>query len=289
MNEPMFHPVTKQQFEKFLQRPSHAVIITGSEGIGKYFASTWLSIKLLRLDGLIENYPYATIIRPDGQSISIQAMRDLANFTKLKTPKTDKSISRIVIIEQAQQMTIEAQNALLKLLEEPPSGTILILTAPSDQRLLPTIRSRAQIIQIQRPPADTLIAHFESAHYAVSNIKQAQMMSGGLPGLMSALLEQNDDHPLAKASLTARDILKSDTFARLCMVDQMSKQRSELERIIFMVKQMAHAAIAQNAARGSGSSINRWQIIQAAAYAAEAELTVNAQPKLLLTNFMLQI
>ncbi|HSW80516.1 MAG TPA: hypothetical protein VLG47_07085 [Candidatus Saccharimonadales bacterium] len=289
MDEPILHSTTKLQLEKFLSRPSHAVIISGPEGIGKHTISIWLGKQLLGLQDSIENYPYISIVQPDGQSISIQAMRDLANFTKLKIPKSKRSISRLVIIEQAQLLTTEAQNALLKLLEEPPEGTVLILTAPNDQSLLSTIRSRAQKIHLQMPSSNQLASFFESKDYEASKINQALLMSGGLPGLMQALLGQSDEHPLIKASQTARLILKSDAFTRQCLIDSLAKQRVELGRLLFMIKQMAHAAIAQNAVRGSDASIIRWQKIQTAAYTAETELTVNAQPKLVLSNFMLQI
>lgn len=57
-------------------------------------------------------------------------------------------IPRIVWIEEANQLTIPAQNALLKMLEEPPENTDFYLTCQSSAMLLPTIRSRAKILKI---------------------------------------------------------------------------------------------------------------------------------------------
>ena len=57
-----------------------------------------------------------------------------------------------LVLKDAQLLTTEAQNALLKLLEEPPNGTLLILIADSLSDLLPTIRSRCSIITLQNKP-----------------------------------------------------------------------------------------------------------------------------------------
>lgn len=60
-----------------------------------------------------------------------------------------RSKQKAIIIKDAQLLTIEAQNAMLKILEEPPEHTIIILTAENKQSLLPTIFSRCQIIDLQ--------------------------------------------------------------------------------------------------------------------------------------------
>lgn len=57
---------------------------------------------------------------------------------------------RAVVLEDASNLTIEGQNALLKTLEEPPANAILILGAPSDARFLPTVLSRCQVIRMQQ-------------------------------------------------------------------------------------------------------------------------------------------
>jgi len=75
-------------------------------------------------------------------SIKIEQIRDLQRKLSLK-PYSGKY--KIAVIPEAHLMTIESQNALLKTLEEPLGQAILILTAPSEYLLLPTIVSRCQI------------------------------------------------------------------------------------------------------------------------------------------------
>lgn len=78
-----------------------------------------------------------------GEKLGIAEARKIKEHFALK-PYSLKG--RVVIIEDASVMTIEAQNALLKTLEEPPEEAQLILGAPSDANLLPTILSRCEII-----------------------------------------------------------------------------------------------------------------------------------------------
>ncbi len=82
----------------------------------------------------------------DKQTITIDQVRDLQHQLSLKPYASDKKVG---IIPEAQRMTTEAQNALLKTLEEPPAHSVLILTAPSTRILLPTIVSRCQIVRLR--------------------------------------------------------------------------------------------------------------------------------------------
>ena len=83
--------------------------------------------------------PDIFIIAPQDQSISISQVRDLKAHI---FEKPLKSKYKFVIIENAQKLTIEAQNALLKILEEPPNCAIIVMESESKQDLLPTILSR---------------------------------------------------------------------------------------------------------------------------------------------------
>jgi DNA polymerase-3 subunit delta' len=289
----VLHPSSRQQLLAFAAKPSHALILLGAEGIGKSAASRWLALKLLGLadENALSSYPYFKVVAAEDRSISIDAVRELLQFTKLKVAG---GLARIIIIDEAHLMGGEAQNALLKLLEEPPAGTIIVLTAASVEAVLPTIRSRAQTITLQPPARADLNSHFAAEGYAAAKIDQAYFMSGGLPGLMSALLAGDDEHPLAKSVQQARELLRVSTFERLAMVDALAKQRPECARLLFVLQQMAHAALEQTAEKDTDQatqarSLARWQHVLSAAYRAETSLLANAQPKLLLTNLMLSL
>lgn len=82
-------------------------------------------------------------------NIGIAEIRNLTKFLSLKPFQEE---NKIVFIKDAQNLTIEAQNALLKTLEEPPVNSQIILTSPNESLLLSTVVSRCQIIEIPSEP-----------------------------------------------------------------------------------------------------------------------------------------
>ena len=101
--------------------------------------------KLLSID-LEKRSPDLFIISPQNKYISIDEIRDLKRHLFQK-PIKDKF--KFILIESAEKLTIEAQNALLKILEEPPPHAIVVLETSDKSHLLPTITSRTII---QRAP-----------------------------------------------------------------------------------------------------------------------------------------
>lgn len=87
-----------------------------------------------------------TSVKQNTQSIGIE---DIKQMQKKVFLKPLKSKQKAVIVDEAQLLTVEAQNALLKVLEEPPAHTLLILSTDTKETLLPTIISRCQIIALQ--------------------------------------------------------------------------------------------------------------------------------------------
>jgi hypothetical protein len=90
-----------------------------------------------------------TVIEKEGSknlnSIGIDEIKNLHGKIFLKPIKSEM---KVVILDQAHLLTTEAQNALLKVLEEPPQHTAIILSTDSTEQLLPTILSRCQIISL---------------------------------------------------------------------------------------------------------------------------------------------
>ncbi len=99
----------------------------------------------------------------DKKGISIDQIRQMETRLQVKPNEIDW---RMVLISQAQEMNIQAQNTLLKTLEEPPQKTFFILTAPDGAGLLPTIVSRCRQIYFPPPKAADL-ANFLVSQYGV--------------------------------------------------------------------------------------------------------------------------
>ncbi len=139
-------------------RLAHAYLFTGIEGIGKFTAAVALAKALNcreRADDFCANctacrkiekrlHPDCFFIEPDKNVIKIEQVREMQKKIIFKPLEGNK---KVVIIDQAEKLNLHAANCLLKTLEEPPDDTVLILIAQSGAPLLPTIRSRCQIIR----------------------------------------------------------------------------------------------------------------------------------------------
>ncbi len=139
----------------------HALIFEGPEGCGK---KTLARLTASALQPEFENKikrdisPDVTIHAPeDGRkSIGIATVRGIRESSSI----TPQELSfRMFIIDMAHTMTTEAQNALLKILEEPPAGVYFILLSQNANALLATVRSRAPVLRMQVFDPDELSSY----------------------------------------------------------------------------------------------------------------------------------
>ena len=146
----------------------HAYLFTGIPGIGKTTTAMALAMALNCQEPvsgdacghcvscrqmMSGNFPDFLSIRPEGKNIKINQIRDL-NRKLSFAPVSGKY--RVIVLYQAETMTTEAANSLLKTLEEPPPGNILVLKVTEPLDLLPTIVSRCQRVPFQPLPVDDM-------------------------------------------------------------------------------------------------------------------------------------
>ena len=115
---------------------------------------------------------------------------------------TGSLASKVFIVDEAELINDTGQNALLKTLEEPPAGTVLILVTSSEERLLPTIRSRCQRVGFG-PLSDADMAAWSAAHGGVS--PRALEIAAGSPGLAVQAAEGGFDRWLDELEPLLRD------------------------------------------------------------------------------------
>ena len=115
------------------------------------------------------------------------------------------------------------------------------MTSSQEQALLPTIRSRSPRLMVHRPSISQQSSHF-GKEYDDAAVKQALLVSGGLPGLAAAILGESE-HPLLAATEKARELLRQTTFERLAMVDVLAKDRMLCLDVLFILQQMAHICL----------------------------------------------
>ena len=186
-----FEKIRGQQFaKKYLSNSiksnmvSHAYMFEGPTGVGKNTMARELAAILLEMDNLFNSPDYIEI-KPDGNSIKIAQIRKLQTDILVKPFKSYK----IYVIDEAQKMTVEAQNALLKTLEEPPKYAIIILVTNNKESLLDTIKSRCEIIKF------TPIPMREVANYLVTtgvDEKRASLLANFSRGSMQKAIELSE-------------------------------------------------------------------------------------------------
>lgn len=187
-------------------RLAHAFLFVGPDGVGKKLFATEFAKALLcevppapltacdRCPACVQvtagTHPDAYTARrgDDENELSIDVIRDFC--TRLGR-KASRGARKVGIVEEADEFNANSANAFLKVLEEPPPGSVLILLATSTERQLPTILSRCQAVAFHPlSPADlraVLAAHGVADPATVARLVR---LAGGSPGRALAL---NDD------------------------------------------------------------------------------------------------
>lgn len=282
----VLHPNTQETVSDFVRKPSHALLLSAPTGSGKYTLALDIAAKLLGIDSIaLLSYPYFSVLEPVNGTIPIESVRELKNVLQLRT--TGKAeIRRVIIVDHADSMTREAQNALLKMLEEPPKDTVIILTADSPRSLLPTIASRLQSLVVNKPSQQSVLKHFSSIADEQDIIKAYHISSGRI-GLMHALLNKDEIHPLIEYIELAKEIITKPAYERLLRVNEISTQ--DVAMFISALYSVAHAALVASSEKGQAANTNRWYKTCQVIYKAEQDLRFKPSNKLLITNLFIRL
>src|SRR3989344_1509912 len=164
----------KIYFENLWKRGNlgHAYLLTGQDTAGKKsFAE---DICTLLTGNGFENNPDLKLIQPDKEKdiykVYIENIRDLKSFMSLKPHSSEY---KLAVIEDADVMTTEAANAMLKILEEPPKKSVLILISSTPRMLLKTILSRCETVVF--PPAPEI--QTDEKYKALSGLRKIARQS----------------------------------------------------------------------------------------------------------------
>lgn len=225
-------------------RLSHFYLISGPAGSGKHTLARLLAAAAVCQGTdkpclgcpacrkvMAGSHPdFITVDDPEKKSVSIDLVRDARSDIYVRPNEADK---KVYLFPRAQDMGIPAQNALLKVLEEPPAYGIFLLLTDNSEKILPTVRSRCTELSLQPLEPSLLEAHL-SEHFPdrdLQTIRAAAERSGGYLGQALLLLEDGDEDPKTEAFL--RCYADRDTLGLMQVLVPMEKwKRDQLQPIL---------------------------------------------------------
>ena len=201
------------------------------------------------------NHPdFITVTDPEHKNIAVKIVREIRDDMFIRPNEAEHKIYLF-----AQDLGIEGQNALLKVLEEPPSYGVFMLLTDNPEKILPTVRSRCTELNPQALSADTLrralLHQFPDA--AAEDVDAAIGRSGGFLGQAQKILESGEAiSPQTKAFVDA--FSARDTLALTQTLLGMEKlKRDQLLEILSQWLELLEGALAARSGIGAVSAQSR--------------------------------
>ena len=188
---------------------SHAHLIAGEDGIGKSNLANILA-KLI-LNGELDR-EYVDIINYSSSKASF-GVDDVRNIIEEVSKKPFEGEKKVIIIHEGNKLTIQAQNALLKTIEEPPIGVHIIILCESLELILDTIKSRCEIYKLTPLTKEELYEYIriKKFDFNENDIKSAIAFSEGIPGRVDRYFNDNNLKELRSKTLELlRDLNKNN-------------------------------------------------------------------------------
>lgn len=219
--------IGQQQIKNHLQNAikqnniSHAYIICGEAGTGKRTVSDAAAQTIQcenRIDGIdsceickscmqakSHNHPDIKYITHEKNSVSVDNIREQLNNDINIKPYSSRY--KIYIIPDAGKMTEQAQNSLLKTIEEPPEYAVIILITDNISSLLPTIQSRCVTLNL-KPLNNNEIANYLTSHFKLEP-ERAQIAAGFCQGNMGKAIRFASSEDFQEMKYQVLNLLKS--------------------------------------------------------------------------------
>lgn len=266
----ILHPQTKAQLLVLAKDPPHALLLLGTPGVGKCaVAEAWA--------GTIGSY--TEVFQPDERGIiTIDHIRALYTRTRARHQSR-----QVVVIDHAETMSPEAQNAFLKLLEEPRPNLTFVLCAPTQNSLLPTILSRVQSLYVHKVSTALLqqVINQQSHTLSSQQLTQLLFMADGRPALCMRLLA--DPQLLAQHTdimQQAKQLLSKPIYHRLAAINTLVKDR---DTVILVLHAMVIITRMQLMRDGS----DHWVAAANALNKCLASIAQNGNPRAQLTHMFM--
>jgi len=269
MTRDIYIPISvASQIDELSANLPQSLLLTGEMGIGLRHIATHISKKYKLLASVSPKLLTKSSTIPQ---ISVEQIRELYTITRSKQRNPQS-----VIIDDADKMSLAAQNAFLKLLEEPPRSIHFILTSHSPEHLLLTIRSRTRVCHVPKVSTAQTKALIQSL--AISDATKSQQIlfiAEGLPAEIIRLVQDDDYFQKTKTQMQlAKKLVVDPPYSRITCIANAKLNRSDslsiLERYVSLLSRTPSSSSMQRmkAALESYSNISkgantRLQLVQA--------------------------
>lgn len=227
MTTTALHPSTKTKLTSALSALPHALLLSGEAGTGLGTIAKQIAGKELLT--LIEPIDSKEHINHESGTITVAKIRELYEQTRSKS-----TTRRIVIIDDADRMSLGAQAAFLKLLEEPHERIHFILTTHFPRRLLPTIRSRLQTITVEPLSAAQTNEFLDSLGVSDQKTRvQLQYLAAGLPAeLIRLTTDDTYFKRRAEVMSSTRTFLTGTPYQKLLVIHAYQQDKTSALQLI---------------------------------------------------------
>lgn len=236
MKQLLLEPATKKIVGAYTKAPAHALLLTGPKGVGLGTLATQLA------DSITQHATDIVTIAPEQTTIPIERVRMLYEQTR-----SIHSRPQAIVIDDAETMSHDAQNALLKLLEEPVKNVYFILTSHYTEGLLPTIRSRVQAVgvkQLTHAQSEKLLDELNLIDGRKRS--QALFLASGMPAELTRLAS---DETYFTEQVTyvedARAIIQGNLYERLRTITSYTDRVKALKLISVIGRLMTFSLLKQ--------------------------------------------
>lgn len=241
-------------------RLPHAILVQGADGLGKGSFAAWLAAAALcdkSVNGTLDvcgacascalikagSHPDLHWIAPEEEKTQLSVDQVRAACEKLSKTSFRQGY-KVAILEPAHQMTPGAANSVLKTLEEPSQGSLLVLLTSRPSGLLPTVRSRCQKLTIERPSTAEAMAWLQKE--SGKSLSPALLeFSGGAPLRALAYADGRFDALNQHMQKSLRDLLAGD--ADVTQVAAEWEKDALIDRLVWLdlwLSSLARAGIA---------------------------------------------
>lgn len=239
------------------ERLCHSFILTGDSGVGKRTAAYYMAMQMLCQNGSglpcgecksclmakSNAHPDIITVNPTGKSGNYK-VEDLRPITADAAIAPNEGKYKVYIIPEIDKALAAAQNLLLKIFEEPPEHVIFIMTAGSKDGVLPTILSRAVVINIPLATEESVLSALENAGHSAARAEEAYSVCGGNIGLCLEYLSGRGFEILDKVKAVAGAIAGCDEYLLDRLLSEAAPDKEEILKLLGELAELTASACA---------------------------------------------